>query len=57
MNTPNESKTFTACPSCGKRIGLRGKAELGRRIICAHCGVELKVTKAEPLTLSKVYRD
>ena len=57
MNSQNESKTFIPCPSCGKRIGLKGKAELGRRIICTHCGVELKVIKAEPLTLSKVYRD
>lgn len=57
MGIPNEPKTFTTCPSCGKRIGLRGRAELGRRIVCAHCGVELKVTKAKPLTLSKVFRD
>ena len=57
MGTQNEPKTFTTCPSCGQRIGLRGKVELGLRIVCAHCGVELKVTKTEPLALSKAYRD
>jgi lysine biosynthesis protein LysW len=57
MGTQSEVKTFTTCPSCGRRIGLRGKVELGRRIVCAHCGIELKVTKADPLMLNKVYRD
>jgi lysine biosynthesis protein LysW len=57
MSTQNETKTFTTCPSCGQRIGLRGKVELGRRIVCTHCVVELKVAKAAPLTLSKAYRD
>jgi lysine biosynthesis protein LysW len=57
MTSTDKPKIVTTCPSCGQRIGLRGTADLGRRIVCAHCGVELKVTRVEPLVLSKAYRD
>jgi lysine biosynthesis protein LysW len=56
MVTKNEpQKAITACPDCGQRIALKGKVEPGRRFTCIHCGVELKVVKAEPLKLGRAY--
>ena len=56
MATRDESqKAVTTCPECGQRIALKGKADLGRRFACMHCGAELKVVKTEPLKLGMVY--
>ncbi|MBL7200684.1 MAG: lysine biosynthesis protein LysW [Anaerolineae bacterium] len=45
----------TACPDCGHRIALKGRAELGRRLTCLHCGAELKVTGTEPLKVARAF--
>jgi lysine biosynthesis protein LysW len=50
-------KAVTACPECGQRIALTGRPELGRRLVCTHCGAELKVVEREPLRLGKAYTE
>jgi DNA-directed RNA polymerase subunit RPC12/RpoP len=50
-------KTVTVCPACGQRIVLRGSVEANRRLVCSHCGTDLKVLKTEPVKLGKAYRE
>lgn len=54
VTTRTESqRAVTACPDCGQKIALKGKAEPGRRFTCIQCGAELKVEQREPLKLGR----
>jgi len=56
MATTNETQRPVAtCPDCGRKLTLKSQAELGRRLTCLHCGVELKVIETHPLRLGKAY--
>ena len=56
MNVKGESpKSVTACPDCGQRIALKDKIVLGQRLVCIHCGTELKVIETSPLKLRRAF--
>jgi lysine biosynthesis protein LysW len=56
MGVRNERhRVVTACPDCGQRIALNRTPKLGQRLVCTHCGTELKVVKAQPLELAKAF--
>jgi lysine biosynthesis protein LysW len=53
--TDGSQKALTACPDCGQKIAVKGRAGLGRRFTCIHCGAELKVVHVGPLKLGRAY--
>jgi lysine biosynthesis protein LysW len=50
-------RTATVCPACGQKIVLRGRVEANRRLVCMHCGTDLKVVQTEPVKLGRAYRE
>ena len=58
MAAKDESqKTAAVCPACGQKIVLKGRVEVNRRLVCIHCGTDLRVLKTEPVKLGKAYRE
>lgn len=39
----------TQCSECDEEIEVAGRAKLGQKIVCGHCGAQLEVVATEPL--------
>jgi lysine biosynthesis protein LysW len=45
------------CPDCGEIVELSESIRVGRRVVCAECGVELEVLSLYPLEVDYVLED
>jgi lysine biosynthesis protein LysW len=45
------------CPDCGEIVQLAERAQVGDRVACVECGVELEVLSVYPLDLDYVLED
>ena len=43
--------TQTVCPDCEAEVEVSGDVVIGEILPCGECGLELEVTKTEPLTV------
>ena len=47
----------TQCSECDEEIEIAGRARLGQKIICGHCGAQLEVVATEPLEVEIAQED
>jgi lysine biosynthesis protein LysW len=45
------------CPDCGGRLLLKETVQVGDRVTCSECGIELEVLSRYPLDLDYVLDD
>jgi lysine biosynthesis protein LysW len=45
------------CPDCGELLELKESVQVGDRIVCVECGIELEVLSRYPLDLDYVLDD
>jgi lysine biosynthesis protein LysW len=47
----------TQCSECDEEIEIPGRARLGQKIICSHCGAQLEVVATDPLEVEIAQED
>jgi alpha-aminoadipate carrier protein LysW len=40
------------CPECEGVVAIAGDAQLGEIVVCPDCGIELELTKLDPVELT-----
>jgi lysine biosynthesis protein LysW len=45
------------CPECGEPVELSENTQVGDRVICVECGIELEVLSLSPLEVDYVLED
>ncbi len=45
------------CPECGEFVALDEDIQVGDRVVCVECGVELEILSLYPLALDYVLAD
>ncbi len=48
---------ITPCSECDEDIEIPGRARLGQKIICIHCGAALEVVATDPLEVESAQED
>ena len=49
--------SVTICPECEAKINFDSPVEVGERVFCPECDIELEVISAKPLTLDYAFDD
>jgi lysine biosynthesis protein LysW len=47
----------TTCPECGEPVEFGEGAQVGERIVCVECQVELEILSSSPLVIDYVLAD
>ena len=50
-----QPSTFAMCPDCEEDVRISGKIDLGKSVVCPHCGADLEVVDLDPVELSWSY--